>query len=417
MISAHPDFVISDFGTAGFPAVYDRTIVYRNWDNNNIIIHNLTTNETTIIYTNTSSGTPDIFGDKVVWKDFRSGPYSPCLLFTYNISTNEETNIKGITNVYDFRISNDRIVWTYSNSNPDVYYHDFSTGKGGFIRKLFGRVDFVKFYGDWITWLGWPTASGEQMDVFIHNFISKEEIQLTNDTDSENHPLIYEDKVLWSKDRWSNKTNYFTDDIYLYNITTKKLRILNTTECSKGGLKIWENKLVWVSYRWYVNTTLISDMILYDLDTEKEIKLVSPEELGVIDFHNHIIVWQGKTVTNREIGSDIHVLDLARDSDIDGEPDYLDPDDDNDGISDNDDAFPNDPAASKDSDGDGYPDEWNPGKSEKDSTTGLKLDDYPNDPNKWKKEERKKEPMPGFEVMSILLMWGVCVVLLRRRKK
>lgn len=49
-------------------------------------------------------------------------------------------------------------------------------------------------------------------------------------------------------------------------------------------------------------------------------------------------------------------------------------DSDNDGIIDDSDAFPLDPAASIDSDGDGFPDGWNPGKTEDDSTTGLKLD-------------------------------------------
>ena len=43
------------------------------------------------------------------------------------------------------------------------------------------------------------------------------------------------------------------------------------------------------------------------------------------------------------------------------------------------DAFPNDPAASTDADGDGSPDAWNAGYTEADSTTGLTLDAYPAD--------------------------------------
>jgi hypothetical protein len=52
------------------------------------------------------------------------------------------------------------------------------------------------------------------------------------------------------------------------------------------------------------------------------------------------------------------------------------PDTDGDGIADIYDAFPADAAASVDSDGDGYPDSWNDGKTEADSTTGLVLDDH-----------------------------------------
>jgi hypothetical protein len=47
------------------------------------------------------------------------------------------------------------------------------------------------------------------------------------------------------------------------------------------------------------------------------------------------------------------------------------------------DAFPNDPAASLDGDGDGYPDAWNPGKSAAHSTTNLRLDTFPNEPTEW----------------------------------
>ena len=52
-------------------------------------------------------------------------------------------------------------------------------------------------------------------------------------------------------------------------------------------------------------------------------------------------------------------------------------DTDGDGIADNSDTFPTDPAASVDSDGDGHPDAWNEGMSANDSTTGLELDAFP----------------------------------------
>ena len=60
-------------------------------------------------------------------------------------------------------------------------------------------------------------------------------------------------------------------------------------------------------------------------------------------------------------------------------------DTDKDGVGDNSDAFPTDPSASIDSDGDGYPDFWNPGKSQKDSNSEplLQLDSFPYNPNEW----------------------------------
>jgi len=60
--------------------------------------------------------------------------------------------------------------------------------------------------------------------------------------------------------------------------------------------------------------------------------------------------------------------------------DIYENDGDEDSISDRYDAFPHDPAASIDTDKDGAPDEWNPGMTQNNSTTGLYLDAWPTDP-------------------------------------
>ncbi|WGL16319.1 PQQ-binding-like beta-propeller repeat protein [Microbulbifer bruguierae] len=52
---------------------------------------------------------------------------------------------------------------------------------------------------------------------------------------------------------------------------------------------------------------------------------------------------------------------------------------DDDGIENTADHFPTDPAASVDSDGDGWPDAWNSGATAEDSTSNLALDAYPQD--------------------------------------
>jgi len=80
-------------------------------------------------------------------------------------------------------------------------------------------------------------------------------------------------------------------------------------------------------------------------------------------------------------------------------------DDDNDGVININDAFPNDPAASKDTDKDGKPDSWNDGYTQSDSTTGLVLDDdidgdgvlnkndaFPNDPAASIDEDKDGKP-------------------------
>ncbi len=92
------------------------------------------------------------------------------------------------------------------------------------------------------------------------------------------------------------------------------------------------------------------------------------------------------------------------------------PDGDEDGIPNSVDDFPNDPAASIDSDEDGYPDEWNAGKMESDSLTGLSIDYYPNDPNKWEKEE-KEDDSPSLGLMGAIAAIGIIAAMMRRRDR
>jgi hypothetical protein len=62
---------------------------------------------------------------------------------------------------------------------------------------------------------------------------------------------------------------------------------------------------------------------------------------------------------------------------------------DADGFANWEDDFPLDPAASVDTDGDGYPDAWNPGRDESDSTSGLVLDAFPDDDICWLAEHAR----------------------------
>ncbi len=79
-------------------------------------------------------------------------------------------------------------------------------------------------------------------------------------------------------------------------------------------------------------------------------------------------------------------------------------DTDGDGYEDEIDAFPDDPAASVDSDGDEYPDYWNYGRTEKDSVTGLHLDAYPNDPNRHTKNDDVNDSISGILSMAFALI-------------
>lgn len=88
----------------------------------------------------------------------------------------------------------------------------------------------------------------------------------------------------------------------------------------------------------------------------------------------------------------------------------MDFDSDGDGHRDSIDGFPHDPAASRDTDKDGYPDHWNQGMSRNDSTMNLQLDEYPDDPQRWGAGSGGMEAEPV--VLPLMLVAFVNVVLL-----
>lgn len=91
-------------------------------------------------------------------------------------------------------------------------------------------------------------------------------------------------------------------------------------------------------------------------------------------------------------------------------------DSDGDGVPDDEDAFPDDPAASVDTDDDGMPDEWNEGYTADDSTTGLELDD--DDDNDEIPDSEDDDPLNpndtqgGSDILWIVLIIIIIVVVI-----
>ncbi|MGA1822571.1 MAG: DUF3160 domain-containing protein [Thermoplasmatota archaeon] len=150
--------------------------------------------------------------------------------------------------------------------------------------------------------------------------------------------------------------------------------------------------------------TLVHNRNMGDRDAEVTLYLDSIDESSVIKTfditapgHGASLIGADWNVTGMDKGIHRIFVNVSTNDDNDYRPQnnlamgFVDltnvsgqnPDWDGDGVVNIFDDFPFDPAASLDTDGDGYPDEWNPGMDQDDSTTGLSLDAFPYDPLEW----------------------------------
>jgi hypothetical protein len=127
--------------------------------------------------------------------------------------------------------------------------------------------------------------------------------------------------------------------------------------------------------RWFANGSLVT---LTTTSNQTTLRRLGATNLATLEQ----LTYTGQAL--RVVGTDAKMVVLVLNNGAVQFQTYVPNDDsDGDGVTNTQDAFPLDKAASVDTDRDGYPDAWNAGKTQADSTTGLTLDAFPNDAACW----------------------------------
>ncbi len=190
------------------PAIYGDYIVYmssRDQAGYGIYLYNIVSKEE-ILLTPEHEGAvaqPDIYGDRVVWQDNRSGKWQ---------------------------------IYTYLISRPDV--GDY------LLLDLLGEQFSPAIYENTLVYSDHQDIQFATTNIFMYDIASAELTQITDDEDfSQHNPDIYGPNIVYEDRR---NGNY---DIYYYNINTKEETRLTEDPADQQNPSIHKGRIVWEDER------------------------------------------------------------------------------------------------------------------------------------------------------------------------
>lgn len=285
-------------------------------------------------------------------------------------------------------------------------------------KDLLSGIYEMSFSTDDATWSAWEPFNPEKS--YTLPTTDGEKIVYIRVNDKANNIKHASDDIILDTSPPHSLTIIINDGDLETDSTTVSLNLNAIDDTSGIGSMVFSNDdITWAAWEPFKNE------ISYNLppnDGEKTIYFSVMDRAGNIATAVTASITLITTGPTKDTDNDGHPDNIdafpddpaaAVDSDGDHSPDYW-----NEGKSEADsttglylDAFPDDPAASFDSDGDEYPDFWNDGMSKSDSTTGLELDAYPDDAKRYKETVAFGKANLTFFLILVIIVISIIVVL------
>jgi len=252
-----------------------------NWD---IYMYDLSTStETQITSNNSTQMGPAIYGNRIVWDDSRNGgngdywdPTGNWDIYMYDISTSTETRITTNESCQiNSAIYGDKIVWQDDrNGNWDIYMYDLSTSTETRITTNESNQSEPAIYEDKIVWVDEVRIDDPEIAVdsyfSINNVICVYNLSTSTETQLPSglriwDPSIYGDIIVWEQEDNIADNNM----IVMYDLSTSALNIIAVERT--GDAAIYEDRIVWTQDRWDFR----NHVFMYNISTSTQTELTA----------------------------------------------------------------------------------------------------------------------------------------------
>ncbi|MFH0791527.1 MAG: IPT/TIG domain-containing protein, partial [Candidatus Omnitrophota bacterium] len=208
----------TDITTQSSPHIYGNKIVYLNMDlegSHAVYLYDLDEKDPqkkNIRITDDSAkpgGEPQIWGDRIVWHDMRSGDFD---IYMYDLKDKKERVIcRQPRNQTRPRIFGDRIVWVDYRSaicedawncfNSDIYLYDLKSNQESAVCVDPGeqRVPFI--FGNWIAWEDSRDGNADVYFCELNENNLGTTTRVTKDSRDQKHPVICGNTIVWTDKR------------------------------------------------------------------------------------------------------------------------------------------------------------------------------------------------------------------------
>jgi len=191
-------------------------------------------------------------------------------------------------------IYGDKIVWEdFRNGNADIYMYDLSTGKERAICTDPNDQEYPAIYGDKIVWEDWHNW---KLDIYMYDFSTGKERAICTDPNDQEYPAIYGDKIVWIDNRNGNF------DIYMYQLSEVTLVTL-VKSVDETSANIGDTLTYTLTYKNESSETIENITITDTLPVNVEYISGSATGGGSYDSNSKTLTWKIATLNPGQEGS------------------------------------------------------------------------------------------------------------------